>query len=205
MWGYFSKIVETLFPPSCFSCHTQGTVLCDACLRTFAKVVDTPATYITSIYSFRDPIIKRVIHSIKYYHRRDLIEPLTRELQKVITQQFISNDWTLVPIPMPRLRRYMRGYNQAEVIAKTLSEKCNIPFKKSILEREHSVKRQVETMSRALRLKNQHNSFKVISNVEGCNIILVDDVTTTGATLSEARRILLKFGAKSVYAVTIAH
>ena len=59
--------------------------------------------------------------------------------------------------------------------------------------------------SRAERLKNQHNAFVVQTSVQGLSVILVDDVTTTGATLLEARKVLLEAGATSVQAYTVAH
>ncbi|MCF7843734.1 hypothetical protein K9M47_02450 [Candidatus Gracilibacteria bacterium] len=106
---------------------------------------------------------------------------------------------------MPRIRKYIRGYNQAELISLSLSKQCSLPTISNTLIRTSSPKRQVTTKTRGERLKNQHNSFKVIKDVTGLNIVLVDDVTTTGATLSEARSVLLKAGARSVKAVTIAH
>ena len=99
----------------------------------------------------------------------------------------------------------MRGYNQAELIAKEISEKLYIPINNKILFRIKNPKRQVKTSTRSERLKNQHNTFKVAEGVLNSNIILVDDVTTTGATIKEARDILIKNGAKKVMAITIAH
>ena len=165
-----------------------------------------------SIYSFSDPLIKKVIHAIKYFHRKDLIEPLTEELAKELSKiissgsyNLVPNTYLLVPIPMPLLRKYMRGYNQAEIIAIELSKKCSLPLNTKILVRKKSPKRQVTTKTKGERLRNQHNTFEVIGNTQGKHIILVDDVTTTGATLFEARNVLLKAGANTVRAVTLAH
>ncbi len=228
---YFSKILNTIFPPKCYGCHRKNTPLCDECLQKCAKSIDTPAIYITSLYSFKDPLIKRVIHAIKYYHRRDLIEPIVERLAEKLQEtsslkQGVSNadsrsesdlsdhavsyklqavGWTFVPISMPKLRKYIRGYNQAELIARELSKKCNISYDSNLLVRTRSPKRQVKTSTRGERLQNQSKSFKVTSDVSSLNIILVDDVTTTGATIAEARKVLLKAGARSVKAITIAH
>ncbi len=208
MW-MISKIITILFPSHCYKCQKEGFSLCASCLKNCKKSLDTPEPYITSIYSFKDPLIKKLIHAIKYFHRKDLIEPLTQELAHEIrvTDNYkgIADDWTLVPIPMPRLRKYMRGYNQAEYIAQSLSQQCSLPINTDLLNRLSSPQRQVTTKTRSERLKNQYHSFKVINDVRDMNIILVDDVTTTGATISEARRVLLKAGAKSVKALTIAH
>lgn len=203
------KLESFIFPKSCFTCKKGGVTLCTDCLQKCRKSFDTPSPFIKSVYSFRDPVIKKIIHAIKYYHRRDLIEPLTDalvlEIQKANGYKLITNGWTLVPIPMPIMRKYIRGYNHAECIATILGKKCNMRMENTILTRILSPKRQVITRSRNERLKNQHNSFKVVKNVSGANIILVDDVTTTGSTLIEARRVLLQAGARSVVALTIAH
>jgi ComF family protein len=200
--------------------------VCESCLRKCTKSIETPYLYITSIYSFKDPFIKQAIHEIKYYHHSDLIEPFAKEmsicLKKVldesrsmeqessklnptISHELSAIDWVIVPVPMPRLRKYIRGYNQAELIAQAISKKLSLLIRTDLLIRSRTPKRQVRTKSRTDRLNNQKNSFKVIRCVKNLNIILVDDVTTTGATISEAREILLKSGANNVKAVTIAH
>ena len=215
MWtisSSFSKVVSIIFPPHCYGCGKDNISLCESCLSHCKKTLDTPSLYITSVYSFKDPLIKKAIHAIKYFHRKDLIAPLTTELAKEVNRLVSATPYTLspipcllIPIPMPTLRKYMRGYNQSEEIAKELSLQCHLDYDSKILIRKISPKRQVTTKTRGERLKNQHNSFKVIKNVEGLHIILVDDVTTTGATFHEARETLLKAGAKSVKAVTLAH
>lgn len=203
-----SKLESFIFPKSCFACKKKGESVCTPCLQKCRKSLDTPAPFIKSVYSFRDPIIKKIIHAIKYYHRRDLIEPLTEALileLKAISYQQQVDGYILIPIPMPLVRKYMRGYNHAECIATILGKKCDVHVDKTILTRILSPKRQVRTKNRNERLKNQHNSFKVVKNVSGVNIVLVDDVTTTGGTLIEARRVLLQAGARSVVALTLAH
>lgn len=205
---FFSKLLDTLFPPSCYNCHKHGKSFCQTCLAICRKSLHTPAPYITSIYSFKEPVIKRAIHSIKYFHRRDIIHPLTEDLAKELIatiQKLPTASWIFIPIPMPPLRKYMRGYNQAELIARELSQQCTLPINTKLLARSHSPKRQVTTRTRSERLSNQHHTFKITGNVEGLHIILVDDVTTTGATLSEARALLLQAGASKVLAVTLAH
>lgn len=212
MWNIsniYSEILKTLFPPRCYVCKKDGEILCKNCLLNFGRAVDTPSSYIKSIFSFKDRNVKRVVHAIKYYHRKDLVGPtasvLAQELEKDLEQLNKNLDWILVPIPMPKIRMYLRGYNQALVIAKELSRLTMIPVENNLLLRVRNPKRQVSTLTRSERLRNQHNSFRVDKSVGNRNIILVDDVTTTGATIMEARSALLKSGAKNVTAITIAH
>ncbi len=145
------------------------------------------------------------MHAIKYFHRKDLVPPLTEALTPLLSD---TTHAVLVPIPMPRLRKMIRGYNHSEYIAKILSKTTHIPVRTDIIVRKNYHTRQVMTSSRYERLHNQHNTFLVLAQKEdlaNITIILVDDVTTTGATLKEARDTLLKHGANSVEAVTIAH
>lgn len=212
MWiifSIFSKITNFIFPPTCFGCKNREEIICDNCLKKCSKSIETPFLYITSIYSFKDPLIKKAIHAIKYYHRVDLIEPLTKEISTIIQDERNKNhrnyDWVILPIPMPRLRKYIRGYNQAEITAKEISKKTGLICKNNLIIRSRSPKRQVKTSTRNERLVNQKNSFEIKEGVKGLNIILIDDVTTTGATINEARNVLLKNGANDVRAITIAH
>lgn len=225
MWTiklYISKVLNTLFPSRCYVCKKEGKTICDNCINKFPKNIDTVDSYITSIFSFKYKEIKNIIHAIKYYHRKDLIKPLAVELAKTIknegyteqelnvfdsatTYNLQANGWVLIPIPMPKIRKYMRGYNQAELIAKEISKILLIPTKTNLITRTRITKRQVKSINKSDRLKNQHNSFKVIGDVSNLDIILVDDVVTTGATINEARNVLIKSGARNVKAVTITH
>lgn len=200
------KLSDFLFPRYCYACHKEGTSLCSNCLKQCKKSIDTPFPWITSIFSFRDPTIKRAIHAIKYFHRKDLVSPFAQILAHTIMAEAPS-DAILIPIPMPPLRRYMRGDNHAEVLAQEIAQQTNLLTRNNVLVRTKSRKRQVATHSRHERLKNQHGAFssRNTEEVQGRHVILIDDVTTTGATLKEARDVLLKAGAKSVEAYTIAH
>lgn len=210
-------VLDTLFPSYCYLCKKEGESLCDMCLSSIKKPIDTPYPYIISLYSFKDYRIKRIIHAIKYFHRKDLLIPLARALADTLSQEVsaLQNVYVILPIPMPTIRRYLRGYNHAEALAHGLVEYLHtIKLQKpsveyfvdtTILTRTSSKKRQVLTTSKRERLLNQRNAFMTHKDISGKNIILLDDVATTGATLFEARRILLLHGARSVQAYTIAH
>ena len=207
----FSKcsnfIIGILFPPYCYVCKKENTQLCDSCLQHFAQAVDTPSPYITSIYSFKDPHIKKIIHAIKYFHRKDLITPFAKIMSSEILKEKEYTTYILLPIPMPPLRKYTRGYNHTEALAQQIHTETSLTLRTKTLLRNPCVskKRQVQTKSRKERMRNQHNAFIVNEPVKGMNIILIDDVATTGATLLEARRVLLEHGVSRVIAYTIAH
>lgn len=214
MWEikeHFYKLQEVLFPARCFGCKKTGEIFCNLCLQKCSKNVDFLGPHILSIYSFKDPLIKKIVHALKYYRRKDLAIPISEELAKEIENVFIKNNTEyrnsciLVPIPMHKIRKYIRGYNQAEILAENISKLLQIPTRTDLLQRVKFTKRQVEANNRTSRISNQKNTFVVVESVKDMNIIIVDDVITTGATIDEARKILFKNGAKDVRAVTIAH
>ena len=203
------KIASIFFPYYCFVCkkETGDVAICRDCLKCLQKPIDTPAPYITSLYSFKNEHIKKAIHGIKYFHRKDLLISFAILLAETIKEDEHYKSYILVPIPMPQFRKYIRGYNHTEVLAKLISTSLDVPYQNNILLQNRKVRnsRQVLTQSRSERLQNKKNTFIVAQNIKNINIILIDDVTTTGATLKEARRVLLQAGASRVMAFTIAH
>jgi len=122
------------------------------------------------------------------------------------------HDAILMPIPLSRQRYKERGYNQAELICESLvdlDKDVNFKFEKNILIKPKETKHQARIHNRGERLKNIIGSF-AIKNTEknllkNRNIILIDDIITTGATLTEARKTLKKAGARKIIAFTVAH
>ncbi|MEN9881090.1 MAG: hypothetical protein RLZZ308_273 [Candidatus Parcubacteria bacterium] len=166
--------------------------------------LDTPHRFIVSLYSYKDLAVKKTIHAIKYHHRRDLIPSFATRIADEIPASYIHTS-IIIPIPMPSYRKYLRGYNQAELLAKEIAHITHLPMYTHILTRKKAPRRQVITRSRRERLQNQHGTFIVQQPLKGQSVILIDDVTTTGATLYTAREELLKSGASEVLAFTIAH
>ena len=186
-------------------CGVSKVSLCTRCILLARKSLNPVNAYTTSLFDFKDPLIKRAIHSLKYYRRKDILPPLATALANEVGSVLRANLYTLVPIPMPTMRRLLRGHNQAELIAHHLGQALKIPVDIKTLIRTRGLKRQTTTRGKRERAKNQQNSFKVLGKVEGKRFCLVDDVTTTGATLEEARKTLLASGALEVKAVTLAH
>ena len=111
----------------------------------------------------------------------------------------------IVAVPMHWKRKLSRKYNQADVLAKILSKKTKIPYHSNILVRSQYTQKQ-ENKSFKERNKNVKNAFKIKNKklVKGKRILLIDDVFTTGATVSNCAKTLKKEGAKAVYVLTIA-
>jgi ComF family protein len=123
------------------------------------------------------------------------------------------NSWAarslLVPIPLHRSRLRARGFNQAELITEVLSQLSQLPVEKDLLERTRNTKPQIGMKNEEERRDNIKNSIAVRENKESAlsqyqNVILVDDVYTSGSTMKEAMRALRRSGAKNISAFVIA-
>ena len=110
----------------------------------------------------------------------------------------------VVPVPLHPARLRERGFNQAELLAKILAQKTNVPLHRA-LERVRYTTTQT-AFDRAERMENLRDAFRLRKKiaVRGLRVLLVDDILTTGSTLSECARVLRDAGAQSVYAVTAA-
>ncbi len=119
-----------------------------------------------------------------------------------------AKQWVLVPIPSSKKRRSERGFNQAELIARKIfeyDEGKNFSCDTSLLFKIKDTPHQSELKNRAERLKNLIGAFSASGKCSGKNIILIDDVITTGTTMNEAAKVLKKSGAKKVLGFSIAH
>ena len=212
MWilsNLYNNFINIIFPKKCFLCKKEKEIICKKCLSGLSLSLDTPYYFIFSYFSYRDKNLKRIMHHAKYFHRKDLFLPLVSFTTEVFKNEIIDNpnDYILIPIPMPTFRKILRGYNQTEIIAQIYSRQLNIPHKTNILFRKKDTVRQIKSKTRSGRLQNQKGSFEIKNTEEIKNkkIILIDDITTTGSTLNEARNVFLKNGIKDVIAITLAH
>jgi len=154
--------------------------------------------------------LRGLIHLLKYERITPVAAPLGRMLAHAITE-LIGSDAdvapAVIPVPLHESRRRSRGFNQSELIAHA-AVRC-LPHKLEVL--NGALLRQRDTvsqvgLSREERIENVRDAFGVAqpSRVKGRDIMLVDDVMTTGTTLSECARVLKQAGAKRVWAATVA-
>lgn len=223
--NYLTELFDFILPRFCPGCRNKLTVsedtVCNNCL---SKIKIAEPEFITSeyhrkyaaknlisdftsLYIFeKDKELQHIIHALKYDKKFQIGIFLGRSLGKHFKSQFQSwNINLIIPIPLHHLKKAERGFNQSYYIAKGISKATNIPVKARIVKRVRFTQSQT-TMTLKEREENVEGAFKVQKpeKLKGKNVLLIDDVMTTGATINECGRVLLNAGANRVYASTAA-
>lgn len=154
--------------------------------------------------------LRGLIRLLKYEQVTPVAGPLGGMLARAMVELMPMGQGhmpVLVPVPLHKSRRHARGFNQSELIAQAAVRRLpqKLEILRGVLLRQRDTASQVG-LSREERMKNVHNAFCVTNSgrVRGRDILLVDDVMTTGTTLSECARVLKQAGAKRVWAATVA-
>jgi ComF family protein len=213
----FKGLLNSLFPDRCVGCGMRGALLCEACLKKVAPATASSHTFITSIFAYHDFRVKRLIWLLKYRNARHAAGIFAPALAGALTEFFGeehsflgTRDILLVPVPLSKKRMSTRGYNQAELLARAMlpyfSEE-HISIDMGLLKKVRDTTPQADIKKKSVRLANMSGCFRTAPGRTGHGevIILIDDVTTTGATLVAARRALRDAGFSRVYACTVAH
>lgn len=179
----------------------------------------TPGTAgknILSLFDYRAPLVKEAIWMLKYRGNKKIAALLATALYDeaiaFLGEYAPLTNFTeplLIPLPLSRKRERERGFNQCVLLSdelEKLDRGRNFAITETALRKTKDTSSQTKTDGRAKRLENLKDCFSADQNeVGGRNIILIDDVATTGATLHEARRALRTAGARKVIAFTVAH
>lgn len=230
--GLFNDILDFIFPPECLVCECRlaghERFFCEEC-RELADDIEysicpscrgeieqvkvgcrscrggNPITALWACGSF-DQFYRPIVHGIKYHS----LIPLTRIMSDIIVSRIDKAEArrfldVAVPIPLHWTRQRDRGFNQSEILANELGKSLDIPVLTKALTR---IKKTLDQtgLSAEARLENMKGAFQVknADEIAKRRVLLVDDVTTTGATLNEAARVLRDSGCRNVYGAVIA-
>lgn len=219
-------LLDALHPLECAGCSDSGKVICDQCTQDLpllapphcrvcaaTSVSDLCPVCARSGRSFdgvRAPYryegaVRQAILALKYGGIRAAAPQLSAMLADYLEANPLPGD-LVAPVPMHPSRRRERGYNQAELLARPVAERCDIPYHGDLLVRTRRVDPQAGMASAATRATNVADSVAVPrpGDVDGAQIILVDDVVTTGSTLEVCAAALKESGALSVWCLTLA-
>jgi len=219
-------LLELTFPIRCVSCAKKGKLLCEECEGKFSPLpffsclicgkpalggfthpacADrfTPERSLSS-FSYRGPA-RSLVKALKYQGLKRVAEVMAELTLEDLSEKGIAfgrSAW-VVPIPLSFWRQNERGFNQAEIFARALAKNLKLKIRPSLLKRVKNTSSQT-ALSKEERSQNVHGAFAVTRRIRKKDILLVDDVLTTGATVREAARILKKKGAKQVWVLTFA-
>ncbi len=191
--------------PRCETCSqpfdgTMGEFVCVNC-RGRAFHFDCAVAPLRSRGSLRE-----MVHRFKYGRELWLVQPLTGFLQRGLEDPRLRDRRFdgIVAVPLHARRKREREFNQSEMLGRELSRRSGMPFL-DVLERVRYTETQTH-FDRGDRMQNLRDAFRLRQNVRvpGKNLLLVDDILTTGSTLDECARTLLDAGAQSICALTVA-
>ncbi len=169
-------------------------------------IADPPAFSRGRAVALYDGVARELVHKLKYGDRLDLAGIMGR-MMAASGRDLIAEADCVVPVPLHRWRLWRRRFNQAALLARTVARAEGKPLELRALSRVKATRSQVG-LTRAARARNLQGAFKVPDaarpRVAGRKILLVDDVSTTGATGNAAARALLRAGAASVDLLTFA-
>jgi competence protein ComFC len=221
--------LDLLFPRWCIGCGREGDYLCGKC-RSSLKTIAPPvcrrcgrprvedltsdscpncAGWENELDGVRAPfifagIVREAIHEFKYNNLRDLAPTLAGLMHLYLKDNPVPGD-TLVPVPLHRKRLLERGYNQSALLARELGKQCGLPVVKDCLIRTRYTSSQARSAGVSERQHNVTGAFICRDRrLQGKKVILIDDVSTSGATLGTCAGALKAAGAEAVWALVIA-
>lgn len=221
-----SEVIKFIFPGVCIGCGKFGEFICADCEKKLPRLLppvcqrcgkpEPSALYcsecwkkqngidsIRSVFIF-EGMIRAAVHELKYYNLRAISGLLGKYMAAYYSENNLSGDY-LVPVPLHPKRFRQRGYNQSELLAMSMSEITGVPMLKGAIERVIDNEPQTRTVSVDERRHNVEDVFFCGSSlVMGKDIMIVDDVCTSGATLDACARSLKKAGVKRVFGITLA-
>lgn len=217
-------LLDVLFPPRCVSCGAVGAVLCTTCVGTVraptlplcprcGRSLPAAATTVCpacsagywprALSSLRaaavyEGAVRLGVLALKYKGQRRLAVPLGAILAQAVQRSGDNLPDVIVPVPLHAARRHQRGYNQAELLARSCARRLGIPCDAAVLVRHRATPPQVG-LSSVERRVNVAGAFTLASpaaakRLAGKRVLLIDDVTTTGSTLDAAAAALLAAG-----------
>ena len=219
------RALELLFPPRCLGCDTEGSYVCPECAASLPRLMPPfchrcarsiasgnlcgqCANFALAVDGIRAPYlmegtVQKAVHALKYRNLRAAAPTLASLIVSWMEHNPVPGD-TLVPVPLHNRRLRQRGYNQSTLLAQEISRLTGMPVASEVLVRIRDTAPQVAMHGREERLRNVEGSFACSVSLAGQKLVLVDDVATTGSTLSACAIALKARGAASVWGLVLA-
>ena len=226
MAGLRRAALDLVFPRWCLGCGREGGYICGTCRPALPSIAPPVCARCgrpisvemacsacpegeMSIDGIRSPflfegVVRRAIHELKYNNLRDLASTLAGMLHEYVTQNPLPGE-VLAPVPLHPRRLRERGYNQSALVARELGRLTGMPVVEGSLVRSGQAPPQVRSAGAEERRRNVAAAFACRDRrLAGINVVLIDDVSTSGATLNACAGVLKSAGAASVWGLVIA-
>ena len=167
--------------------------VCGQCLK------KTPPFSTVINYGLYEGVLAEAINQLKFHGVKRLSKPLGGLLQSL---NLPRTDY-IIPVPLSLRSLRERGFNQSLLIARVISKSVKVPLAIDTLLKKKETPPQIGLSARE-RLSNLKNAFEVKGYIKGLRLLLIDDVMTTGATVTECSKQLIKAGAEDVIVLTLA-
>lgn len=216
-------VLGLLFPPKCITCNREGSFICSSCALTINRIKPPVCPVcvlplsgrnycdcrywqsldgLTSPFVFRG-VIREAILQMKYHNLRAVAPLLAGMMYNHLVTRTVKPD-LLVAVPLHRKRLWNRGYNQSELLTRELSRLAGIAISRCLV-KTRDTGSQVKSGNTRARRRNVNRAFGWKgAALHDRNVLLVDDVATTGATLDACANTLKSAGARQVWALTLA-
>ena len=218
--------LDLLFPRWCVGCGREGDFICPYCLKSLPRVIppicprcglpQSNATLCASCLGWQadidgirapfrfDGVMRQAIHQLKYRNLRAMAGLLAGLLNDYLRDNPVPGE-VLVPVPLHPKRLRERGYNQSQLLAGELGRLAGLPVADDYLLRERHTSPQARTLTVGERRGNVADAFACRDRrLEGKAVIIIDDVSTSGATLDACARALKAAGAGPVWGLVLA-
>ncbi len=197
-----SKITAESMPRCAFcDLNTPDGVTCTSC---------KPKHYLDQLLvttSYENPFVEKIMKTMKYRFVKSLAHDISSLMINYLDKELAKKENLLViPIPLHRLRLNWRGFNQSEIIAERIGSHFGLELSLDTMTRKENSQPQASIPDRSSRLENAVGIFKCIKPkiVKNKDILLIDDISTTGSTLDECAKVLKSSGARKVIGFVFA-
>lgn len=212
----FKALIDVIYPNRCPYCNNIidiNSLCCDTCDKNIKSCVSIRKISIRnsnldviciSPLKYDSEIID-AFHRFKFRGHKSYAKEFANRITNSLIDNFPNKKFDFITsVPLSTRRKFERGYNQSEIISKNISRELSIPYKNVIVKVK---KNKIQhTLSFDKRIENVKGAYlaKNLDIINGSNILLCDDVITTGSTLAECAKVLFDANAKSVMCVTFA-